>query len=106
MEESMVFSLRPLARYLEGGSGKVHEQNDAASNKEKIQTTTIERRYQINIVLALDQGQYDEQFERYKVTINRSGIVAIEKAGESVLKDKPKANRYSKLRNLLHFKNK
>ena len=106
LEESMVFSLRPLARYLEGGSGKVHEQTDATSNKDKIQTTTIERRYQINIVLGLDQGQYNEQFERYRVTINRSGIVAIEKAGESVLKDKPKANRYSKLRSLLHFKNK
>ena len=104
LEETMVFSLRPFARYLEGGNGKVYEQNDATSNKEKIQSTTIERRYQINIVLALDQGQYNEQFERYKVTLNRSGIVDIEKAGESVLKDKPKANRYSKLRTLLHFK--
>lgn len=103
LEETMIFSLRPFARYLEGGNGKVFDQNDSATNKGKIESTTIERRFQINIVLALNQDQYNEQFERYKVTINRSGIVDIEKAGESVLKDKPKADRYSKLRTLLHF---
>ncbi|WP_028864517.1 hypothetical protein [Psychromonas aquimarina] len=104
LEETILFSLRPFARYLERGTGKVYEQNDAASNKEKIQATSIERRYQINVVVALDQGYYTEQFERYKITLNRSGIIEIEKAGETKSKDKPRTDRYSKLRTLLHFK--
>jgi len=103
-EETIVFSLRPFARFLEGGSGKVYEQSSTSSNKEKIQATTIERRYQINVVVALNQGRYDAQFERYRITLNRSGIVEIEKAGASALGKKPESGRYSKLRTLLHFK--
>jgi hypothetical protein len=104
LEETIDFSLLPFARYLERGSGKLYEQNDASSNKEKIKTTSIERRYQINVVIALDQGKYTEQFERYKITLNRSGIIDIEKAGKSAIQDKPESGRYSKLRSLLHFK--
>ncbi|PKH03510.1 hypothetical protein CXF72_05845 [Psychromonas sp. MB-3u-54] len=104
LEETIDFSLLPFARYLERGSGKLYEQNEASSNKEKIKTTSIERRYQINVVIALDQGRYTEQFERYKITLNRSGIIAIEKAGKAAIEDKPESGRYSKLRTLLHFK--
>lgn len=103
IEETILFSLRPLVRYLERGGGKVYERNDPSSNKEKIQSISIERRYQINLVIALNQGKYSAQFERYKITLNRSGIIEIEKAGESPCKDKPKQDRYSKLRSLLHF---
>lgn len=103
IEETIVFSLRPFARYLERGTGKVYEQNDPASNREKIQSTSIERRYQINLVVALDQGEYVEQFERYKITLDRSGIIELEKAGASAGKDKPKPDRYSRLKSLLHF---
>ena len=103
IEETILFSLRPLARYLERGSGKVYEQNDPASNKEKIQSTSIERRYQINLVVAVDQGEYYEQFERYKITLDRSGIIELKKARASVSKEPPKQGRYSKLRSLLHF---
>ncbi|WP_022942776.1 hypothetical protein [Psychromonas hadalis] len=104
VEETILFSLRPFARYLERGTGKVYEQNDPESNREKIQSISIERRYQINIVVAFDQGQYVEEFERYKITLNRSGIIDIEKSGEVVKKDKSKYDRYSKLKSLLHFK--
>jgi len=104
LEETILFSLRPFARYLERGTGKVYEQNSPDTNKEKIQSTSIERRYQINIVVALDQGQYMEQFERYKITLNRSGIIDIEKSGEASKKDRSKYDRYSKLKSLLHFK--
>jgi len=104
LEETILFSLRPFARYLERGTGKVYEQNSPDSNREKIQTTSIERRYQINIVVALDQGQYIEAFERYKITLNRSGIIDIKKSGETSKKDKHKYDRYSKLKALLHFK--
>ena len=104
VEETILFSLRPFARYLERGTGKVYEQNSPDANREKIQSTSIERRYQINIVVALDQGQYMEEFERYKITLNRSGIIDIEKSGEASKKDRSKYDRYSKLKSLLHFK--
>jgi len=104
MEENIIFSLRPLTRYVEGGTEKVFERSEKASNKEKIQTTSIERRYQINIIVALNQGQYLAQFERYRVTLNRSGIIEIEKAGEAKIKDKKDQPRQSKLRSLMHIK--
>lgn len=104
LEETILLSLRPFARYLERGTGKVYTQNTPDSNKEKIQSISIERRYQINIVVALNQGQYTEEFERYKITLNRSGIIEIEKSGEASKKAKSNYNRYSKLKTLLHFK--
>ena len=103
IEESILFSLIPFARYLERGSGKVYERNDPAANKEKIQSTSIERRYQINLVIAIDQGKYYEQFERYKITLDRSGIIELKKADSSAYQEHPKHGRYSKLRSLLHF---
>ena len=102
IEENVVFNLRQLTRYVEGGTGRVFERSDP-TNKEKIQRTSIERRYQINIIVALDQGQYLAQFERYKVTLNRSGIIEIRKAGASKIKDKADMP-HSKLRSLLHIK--
>ncbi|MDN2663313.1 hypothetical protein [Psychromonas sp. 14N.309.X.WAT.B.A12] len=104
IEENILFSLRPLTRYAEGGTGKVFERLNATNNKDKIQSTTIERRYQINIIVAVDQGQYLEQFERYRITLNRSGIVEIVKAGEAKIKDPADKKRQSKLSSLLHIK--
>lgn len=103
LEENIFFSLRPLTRYAEGGSGKVFERVDSGNNKGKIQTNSIERRYQINIIVALDQGQYLEQFERYRITLNRSGIVEIVKAGTAKIND-PAEKRESRLYSLLHLK--
>ncbi|WP_166738829.1 hypothetical protein [Psychromonas algarum] len=104
MEENIVFNLRPLTRYVEGGTGKVFERLDSTTNREKIQSTSIERRYQINIIVALDQGEYLAQFERYKITLNRSGIIDIVKAGEAKIKDKADQKYQSKLHALLHIK--
>lgn len=104
IEENIFFSLRPLTRFVEGGTGKVFERLESTSNKEKIQTTSIERRYQINVIVALDQGQYDAQFERYRITLNRSGIIEIEKAGEAKIKDRADKKLQSKLYSLLHIK--
>ena len=104
MEENVVFNLRPLTRYIEGGTGKVFERLDSTSNREKIQTSSIERRYQINIIVARDQGLYSAQYERYKVTLNRSGIIEMRKAGEAKIKDKDDLKYKSKLRSLLHIK--
>ena len=99
----IVFSLLPLSRYLERGSGKVYEQNEPAANKEKIQSTSIERRYQINLVVAIDQGRYNELFERYKITLDRSGIIELRKADAFAAKEPGQRGRYSKLWALLHL---
>ncbi|WP_432758006.1 hypothetical protein [Motilimonas eburnea] len=87
LEENLIFSLRPFARYLERGQGKLYEQNN-----DKIQKTSIERRYQINVVVAINQNSQQAQFERYKITLNRSGIVDIEHAGsyQPNAEEKPK----------------
>lgn len=103
IEESIVFSLLPLSRYLERGSGKVYEQNEPAANKEKIQSTSIERRYQINLVVAIDQGKPNELFERYKITLDRSGIIELRKADAFAGKEPGQQGRYSKLWALLHL---
>lgn len=103
IEETILFSLRPLSRYLERGNGRVYECNDPSNNKEKIQKISIERRYQINIVVSIDQGQYTEHYERYKIILNRSGIIAISKSGTSEYKERRLYSRYSKLKNLLYF---
>tara|TARA_R110001583_G_scaffold22238_2_gene83553 strand:- start:3484 stop:4992 length:1509 start_codon:yes stop_codon:yes gene_type:complete len=104
LEETIFFSLRPFARYLERGTGTVYAQNAPDANREKIQSTTIERRYQINVVVARNQGQYTEEFERYKITLNRNGIIEIEKSGEAPIIARDNYNRYSKLKMLLNFK--
>jgi hypothetical protein len=104
IEETIVFDLMPLARYLERGSDKVYQQNDPSANKEKIQSISIERRYQINLVIALNQGEYNEQFERYKITLNRSGIIELEKVDASAGKEQANQGRYSRLKSLLLFR--
>ncbi len=103
MEESIIFSLQPLSRYLERGSGKVYEQNEPAANKEKIQSTSIERRYQINMIIAVDQDKSNELFERYKITLDRSGIIELIKADAFAAKESGQRGRYSKLWALLHL---
>ena len=106
IEETILFSFRPFARYLERGVDKVFEQNSPSENKEKIKTTNIERRYQINIVVVFNQGYYTEHSERYRVILNRSGIIGIKKSDSAKGKDKNIHSHYSKLASLLHLKRK
>lgn len=107
IEETMIFSLRPFARYLERGAGKVYEHNVISTNKQKIQKTSIERRYQINIVIAFNQKADTEQYSRYRVVLNRSGIISITKSDYSVAEKKKSNDRqYTKLANLLKIKRK
>lgn len=104
IEESIVFNLRPLTRFIEGGIDKVYERVKNLNNKDKIQTISIERRYQINIIIAFDQCGVKEHFERYRITLNRSGIVEIVKAGEVKIKDTSNKSFKSRLHSLLRLK--
>ena len=104
IEENILFSLRPFARYLERGTDKLYEQNEPSANKEKIKSISIKRRYQLNLLIAVNQGEYNQQFDRYKITLERSGIVDLEKAGAFEDKEQTNQGRYSRLRALLPFK--
>ncbi len=106
IEETTIFSLRPFARYLERGADKVYEHNRLSANKQKIQKTSIERRYQINVVIAFNQGYHTEQFSRYRVVLNRSGIISITKSESVKEKQKKPYSQYSKLASLLQLKRK
>jgi len=70
----------PISDVIEGGIDKVYERTKNSNNKGKIQTASIERRYQINIILALEL-EGEKHFERYRVTLNRSGIIELTKVG-------------------------
>ena len=105
IEESIAFNLKPFARYLERGNDKVYEQNPPSVNKEKIQSISIARRYQINMFIMFDQNSYNPICERYKITLEPTGIIELEKLDSSKANEQNKQpGRYSRLRMLLHFK--
>jgi len=105
IEESIVFNLQPFAHYLDRGNDKVYEQNPPSANKEKIQSISIARRYQINMVIALNQNTYNPKWERYKITLEPTGIIELEKLDATEENEQNKQpGRYSRLRTLMHFK--
>ncbi|SGY90515.1 Putative uncharacterized protein [Moritella viscosa] len=75
MQEQIYFSVRPLIRYLERGTGAVYTEHDSKISKE-----AIERRYQVNVVVGLKDDSAKVVYQRHKITVNRSGILDIEAA--------------------------
>ena len=74
LQQTMQFSLAPFARYLKRGEGKLYH---LESNK--ISKQAVERRYQLNMVLVFSQNDEKTLMQRYKITLNRSKIVNIER---------------------------
>ncbi|TLX46696.1 hypothetical protein C1E24_12595 [Pseudoalteromonas phenolica] len=76
IQQRITFNLSSFARYLKKGAGKLYSHDG-----NKVSGQGVERRYQINLVLKYTTNRQDsvKQLERYKVTMNRSEIVAIEK---------------------------
>lgn len=72
LQEQISFSLIPFARYLERGKAKVYQERDS-----KVSSESVERRYQVNVVVALKEGKKATRYARYKITMNRSNIVEI-----------------------------
>lgn len=72
IKEQVSFSLVPFSRYLERGKVKIFQENDG-----KVSYESAERRYQVNLVLVLDQNSKNPRYARYKVIMNRSGIVEV-----------------------------
>ncbi|BAJ00692.1 hypothetical protein [Shewanella violacea] len=72
IQEQVNFSLAPFARHLERGKAKIYKEQDG-----KISNDSVERRYQINLILAVKDGKDEVQYARYKITMNRSMIIDI-----------------------------
>ncbi|MGI3004314.1 hypothetical protein ACRTDJ_14705 [Shewanella algae] len=72
LQEQVVFSLVPFARYLERGKAKIYTETDG-----RISNESVERRYQINLVAVLKEGKQAPRYARYKITMNRSQIVDV-----------------------------
>ncbi|MFQ6370855.1 hypothetical protein [Shewanella sp. YIC-542] len=72
IQEQVVFSLVPFVRYLERGKDKIYSENQG-----EITAETVERRYQVNLVVACRQEKQPTQYARFKITLNRSKIVDV-----------------------------
>jgi len=72
IQEQINFSLVPLSRNLERGKAKIYKEHDG-----KISNESVERRYQVNLILVLKEGKSEPQYARYKITMNRSTIIEI-----------------------------
>ncbi|MCK8044728.1 hypothetical protein MSG37_07520 [Shewanella sp. 1CM18E] len=72
IQEQVNFSFVPFARNLERGKDKIYKEHDG-----KISNESVERRYQVNLVLVLKEGKQAQQYARYKITMNRSAIIEI-----------------------------
>ena len=84
LQQTMQFSLAPFARYLKRGEGKLYH-----LDSNKISKKAVERRYQLNVVLVFTQSEGETLYQRYKITLNRSKIVNIERiySQTDILKD-------------------
>lgn len=73
IQQQILFNFTPFVRYLKKGEGRLY-----TLEGQKISQQGVERRYQINLVLVLGGKREPQQLRRYKVTLNRSGIINIE----------------------------
>ncbi|MBQ4847611.1 hypothetical protein [Pseudoalteromonas sp. MMG005] len=78
VQQRITFNMASFVRYLKKGAGKLY-----TLEGQKVSKKSVERRYQINLVLRFSTD-HSTQLERYKLTMNRSEIVAIELMDEAV----------------------
>jgi hypothetical protein len=74
IQAQMFFNLTPFVRFLRKGEGRLYNLDG-----NKIMQQAVERRYQINVVLVQTTKDQLRDLQRFKVTLNRSGIINIEK---------------------------
>jgi hypothetical protein len=79
VQQRITFNMASFVRYLKKGAGKLY-----ALEGQKISKKSVERRYQINLILRFST-KHSKQLERYKLTMNRSEIVAIELMDEAIV---------------------
>jgi len=72
IQQQITFNLTPFVRFLKKGEGRLYSLDGT-----KISQQGVERRYQITLVLVQTHKQ-QQHIQRFKVTLNRSGIINIE----------------------------
>lgn len=72
--ESMMISMRPLTRLMDKGSNKVYLLNNGQVSRE-----SVEKRHLINLIARENRYDGKPRYFRWKIVMNRSKIVAIEK---------------------------
>lgn len=72
IQQYTFFNLTPFVRFLKKGAGRLY-----SLDGQKISSQSVERRYQINLVLR-HFNKDQESLQRFKITLNRSEIVNIE----------------------------
>ena len=73
IQQRIYFNLTPFIRFLRKGEGRLYSLDNS-----KVTKQAVERRYQINVVLMQTDKQYQQQIQRFKITLNRSNIINIE----------------------------
>lgn len=73
IQQQIFFNLTPFIRYLKKGEGRLYSLDGL-----KITQQAVERRYQINLVLVQTGKDQQQKMQRFKLTLNRSGIINIE----------------------------
>jgi len=73
IQGQMFFNLAPFVRFLKKGEGRLY-----TLDGNKITKQAVERRYQINLVLVHTDKHNKQDLQRFKITLNRSGIINIE----------------------------
>ena len=73
IQGQIFFNLTPFVRFLKKGEGRLYSLEGNKINKQ-----AVERRYQINVVLVKTDKNHLNNLQRFKITLNRSGIINIE----------------------------
>lgn len=73
IQEQIIFNLSPFSRNLERGQGSVFTEQNG-----KISKHPIEKRYQVGMVIGVTDKKDETSYLRYKITMNRSGIIDVE----------------------------
>lgn len=76
IQQQIFFNLTPFVRFLKKGEGRLYSLDGV-----KITNQSVERRYQINLVL-VQTDKSKQHLQRFKITLNRSGIINIEAMSE------------------------
>lgn len=75
IKEQVQFSLVPFTQYLHKGKAKVYSELDG-----EVEEQTVERRYQINLIMTESYSGTRKVYRRFKITLNCQNIVEVTEA--------------------------
>ncbi|MCL1076932.1 hypothetical protein D5R81_03165 [Parashewanella spongiae] len=75
LREQVQFSLIPFISHLQRGKARVYSEHEG-----HVSGHPVERRYQIDLIICVRDGEQEKRYARYKITLNRKSIVDISEA--------------------------